>query len=513
VTPPPTELRVLAQLVGADLRLTGGGFQAVSERRPKVPVSSQVTGVTLRSSEVRQGDLFAALPGRSQHGASSIPEAVDWGATGVLTDPEGAAIADLLNLELPLPLLIIDNPRTVLGELSAEVYGHPSRRLAVLGITGTSGKTTTSYFLEAGLVGCGLLTGVIGTVETRIASEVLPSDFTTPEAPDLQMLLQLMLQRGVQAVAMEVSSHALALDRVAATKFAVAAFTNLSQDHLDFHSDIDDYFASKERLFDGRARYGVVNIDDEYGRRLKAAHPEIVTVSATRPDADWTVTDLDIGAAGITNFSVHTPEGLTVPVALELPGSFNVANALLALACIGTAGLDVRLAAPALTGVVVPGRMQSVDCGQPFLAVVDYAHKPGALTAVLDAIRPDVTGRVIVVLGAGGDRDHGKRPMMGRVAADRAEVVIITDDNPRSEDPAAIRAAILSGIEDRHDVVEIPDRRSAIRAAVAAAEAGDAVIVAGKGHEQGQHIGDRMLPFSDVDELTDALHDLLGGRS
>ena len=239
-------------------------------------------------------------------------------------------------------------------------------------------------------------------------------------------------------------------------------------------------------------------------------HPELVTVSAFGGAADWTVTSLQIGAAGITNFTVRTPRGDEFPVALELPGSFNVSNALLALACIDAAGLDARLAAPKLASVVVPGRMQSIDCGQDFLAVVDYAHKPAALAAILSAIRPDVTGKVILVVGAGGDRDRAKRPMMGNAAASAAELVIVTDDNPRSEDPAAIRGEILAGVADadRAKVQEIGDRRSAIRAAVAAAGPGDAVIIAGKGHEQGQYVGDQIIPFSDVDELTAALHDL-----
>jgi UDP-N-acetylmuramoyl-L-alanyl-D-glutamate--2,6-diaminopimelate ligase len=397
----------------------------------------------------------------------------------------------------------------VLGALAAELYGRPSDQLLIIGVTGTSGKTTTSYLVEAGLLGNGLRTGVIGTVETRIGGDVLPSAFTTPEAPDLQALLAVMVERGVQAVAMEVSSHALALHRVGAVRFAVGAFTNLSQDHLDFHSDIEDYFRTKAQLFDGRAAAGVVDIDGEYGRRLAEMHPELITVSVfSGRDAAWTVGDLVIGAGGITNFTVHAPT-VDLPVALELPGSFNVSNAVLALACIAAAGLDPLLAAPMLTSVVVPGRMQSVDCGQPFLAVVDYAHKPAAVTAILEALRPETAGRIILVVGAGGDRDRGKRPLMGAAAAAGADIVIITDDNPRSEDPAAIRAEIRAGIAGEHiaGIQEIGDRGAAIRAAVDAAAPGDTVIVAGKGHEQGQYIGAEMVPFSDVDVLTAALHD------
>jgi UDP-N-acetylmuramoyl-L-alanyl-D-glutamate--2,6-diaminopimelate ligase len=505
-------VRGLANAVGAQVRTVGSGSPD-SDR--SVISRTRVTGVTLRSGDVRPGDLFAAIRGSARHGAAAIPEALDNGAVAILTDPEGVQIAADLDLRGPIPVLVVEAPRKVVGTVAAEIYGRPSDRLLVIGLTGTSGKTTTSYLVEAGLVGCGLRTGVIGTVETRIGSEVLPSALTTPEAPDLQALLQLMLERGVQAVAMEVSSHALAMDRVGATRFAVGAFTNLSHDHLDFHVDIEDYFEAKALLFDGRADAGVVDIDGPYGRRLKQRHPELVTVSAFGTTdgmtADWTIDEIQIGAAGITNFTVRTPRDELIPVALELPGSFNIANALLALACIDAAGLDARLAAPMLAGVVVPGRMQSVDCGQDFLAVVDYAHKPGALDAILAAIRPDTSGRIILVIGAGGDRDTSKRPMMGEAAARGADLVIVTDDNPRSEEPAAIRAEILAGVPrtDRGRVREIGDRGEAIRAAVQAARAGDAVVIAGKGHEQGQQVGNQVLPFADVDELSDALHEAL----
>ncbi|WP_111765042.1 UDP-N-acetylmuramoyl-L-alanyl-D-glutamate--2,6-diaminopimelate ligase [Nakamurella deserti] len=504
----PQSLVRLADLAGARLEFLR---PATDEAGHELPDGADVTvtGITLRSGDVQPGDLFAALPGGRSHGASAVAAAVGAGAVAMLTDPAGAALAREAAPELTLPLLVVDEPRPVLGELAAELYGRPSESLLVIGITGTSGKTTTSYLVEAGLVANGLRTGVIGTVETRIGADVLPSAFTTPEAPDLQALLAVMVERGVQAVAMEVSSHALALHRVGAVRFAVGAFTNLSQDHLDFHADIDDYFRTKAQLFDGRAAAGVVDVDGEYGRRLAAEHPEVATVAAfSGAAADWTVTDLTIGAAGITNFTVHAPAA-DIPVALELPGSFNVSNAVLALACIAAAGLDPLLAAPTLTSVVVPGRMQSVDHGQPFLAVVDYAHKPAALTAVLTALRPDTTGRIVLVIGAGGDRDRGKRALMGAAAVTGADIVVVTDDNPRTEDPAAIRAEILAGIAGvahTATVHEIGDRRAAIRAAVDAAGPGDTVVIAGKGHEQGQYVGDTVIPFSDVDELTDALH-------
>ena len=283
-------------------------------------------------------------------------------------------------------------------------------------------------------------------MQTRIDGEVAPSALTTPEAPDLQALFAVMVERGVSVVAMEVSSHALSLGRVGGTAFAVGAFTNLSQDHLDFHHDMEEYFAAKSLLFDGRAQRHVIDIDDPYGARLAAAHPGALTVSGTGDRAaSWSVADVQVSTHRDPARHPAGPGDRTVTLDLALPGAFNVANAALAMACIDGLGRDVQQAADALTGVVVPGRMERVDAGQDFMAVVDYAHKPAALAAVLDAIRDGLAGRLIVVVGAGGDRDTGKRPVMGAEAAGRADLLIVTDDNPRSEDPAAIRAQVLAG--------------------------------------------------------------------
>jgi UDP-N-acetylmuramoyl-L-alanyl-D-glutamate--2,6-diaminopimelate ligase len=310
---------------------------------------------------------------------------------------------------------------------------------------------------------------------------------------------------------MEVSSHALAMGRVAGTRFAVAAFTNLSQDHLDFHRDMDDYFEAKAALFSaehgGRAKHAVICVDDDWGRRLADRTPGAVTVSTTGP-ADWRAVDAGAGPDGTQGFTAIAPDGAAVPVRLHLPGAFNVANALVALACLDAVGVPAAVAACRFTNVAVPGRMQRIEEGQPFLAIVDYAHKPAAVAALLDALRPLVPGRLIVVLGCGGDRDRGKRPLMGAAAAARAELLIVTDDNPRSEDPAAIRAAMLAGAqaEPRHgDLMEIGDRRAAIAAAVAYAHPGDAVVVAGKGHETGQDVGGVIHPFDDGSQLAAAL--------
>ena len=485
------------------------GGRIVDGPTPAVPAAvGRLTGITLRAQDVRPGDLFAALPGSRAHGAQYADQAGQLGARAVLTDEAGAGLL----AGAPTTLLIVDHPRAHLGAVARLIYGDPSSRLEVVGVTGTSGKTTTCYLLEAALAADGSRSGVIGTVQTRIDGVVTPSALTTPEAPDLQALLAVMVERGVGAVAMEVSSHALALGRVVGTRFAVGAFTNLSQDHLDFHHDMEDYFRAKAMLFDGRAGRHVIGIDTEWGARLAAEHPDALTVSSRAGAADWSVTSVDVAANGVQRVVLAGPGDRAVRLDLAIPGAFNVSNAAVAVACIDALGRDVQQAADVIGAVTVPGRMERVDAGQDFLAVVDYAHKPGALAAVLDAVRDGLTGRLIVVVGAGGDRDTGKRPMMGAECAARADVLIVTDDNPRSEAPAQIRAQVLAGARDAARergirVEEIGDRRAAIRRAVGLAGTGDAVVVAGKGHELGQDIGGVVHPFSDRDEVRAALLD------
>jgi len=388
--------------------------------------------------------------------------------------------------------------------VSAVVYGDPSRRLSVLGVTGTNGKTTTSYLLEAALGAAGRMAGLIGTIETRMHTFdgliAVPAHRTTPEAPDLQATLAVMAEHGVGAVAMEVSSHALALDRVAGTAFEVAAFTNFSQDHLDFHGDLEAYFQAKALLFDGRAKHEVVMIDDSWGARLVG--PDTVTVSAAgNTDARWHSSAVTVSGSR-TSFVAQGPASRRVPVSLSLPGTFNVANAMVALAVLDCIGIDLDLAARGLATAQVPGRMEVVDAGQPFTAIVDYAHSPAAVSTLLAALRPQTGGALILVLGCGGDRDIGKRPLMGEVAARGSDLLIITDDNPRSEDPAAIRAAMRSGAlgvgeAQRGMVLEVEGRADAIAAAVDRAGPEDTVVIAGKGHEQGQEIDGVLTPFDD----------------
>lgn len=527
------------------------------------PGERAVTGVTHDSRQVRPGDLYIALPGATTHGARYVAQALDAGAVAVLTDPTGAALAEPLVGPVgdasPVPVIVLDHPRAWAGEVAAAVYGYPARDLVMLGVTGTNGKTTTTFLLEAGLRQSGLATGLIGTVQTRVGDEVVDSVRTTPEATDVHALLAVMRERGVGACAMEVSSHALAFGRVDGIVFDVVGFTNLSQDHLDFHRDLDDYFATKCRLFHpSRARRAVVCVGDEYGRRLareleipgsalsvwagetervpgggdddtSMSRPAELAAAAPEPLPEslpmWRVS-----AAG-SGWQLASPAGPAVPLEVPLPGDFNVTNAALAVAMLGEAGIDAGLAAAGVAACTgVPGRMENVEVSRTDTpaAVVDYAHTPDAVQNVLRALRrrpvaggrerPDVraarggrAGRLIAVVGAGGDRDREKRGDMGMAAARHADVVVVTDDNPRSEDPAAIRATVLAGAQavppdERAHLVEVADRRAAIRAALEHARGPqDTVAVLGKGHEQGQEMAGTVHPFDDRAVLREEL--------
>ncbi len=473
-----------------------------------------VTGVTHDSRRVQPGDLYAALPGSQHHGAKFCQDAASAGAVAVLTDPAGRENAR----QSGLPVFVVSDPRARLGEVASWVYRHPSARLLLIGVTGTSGKTTTTYLLDSGLRRAGYLTGLIGGVETRIGGVAEASKLTTPEATDLQALFATMAERGVTAAAMEVSSHALALGRVSGTSYAVAIFTNLSQDHLDFHGNLDAYFAAKATLFTpGYARMGVVNIDDAYGRRLAdGARIPVVTISASGDEgADWRATDVRGGADGST-FRIVGPGGVEADASVSLPGPYNVANALGAVVALVEAGVHL---ATAVAGVAecpgVPGRLERVDAGQDFTVLVDYSHKPGAVEAVLRGLRPVTGGRLTIVLGCGGDRDTAKRPLMGAAAASLADTAILTSDNPRSEDPLAILAEMLEGVltiaePDRARIIVEPDRGAAIALAVAMADKGDVLVIAGKGHERGQYVGRTVLPFDDREVAGEALTRRLG---
>jgi UDP-N-acetylmuramoyl-L-alanyl-D-glutamate--2,6-diaminopimelate ligase len=470
-----------------------------------------VTGVTHDSAAVQPGDLYAALHGSRHHGAEFCRQAAAAGAVAVLTDLAGRERA----IACGLPVFVVTEPRARLGEVASWVYGNPSGRLMLVGVTGTSGKTSTTYLIESGLRHAGHLTGLIGGVETRVGAVVETSRLTTPEATDLQALLAVMAEERVSAAVMEVSSHALALGRVAGAFYEVAVFTNLSQDHLDFHADMDSYFAAKAELFTPRyARSAVVNIDDGRGRRLAAQAPiPVTTFSASgRAEADWRATDVRCGADGST-FVVVGPGGVQADASVTLPGPFNVANALAAIVALVEVGVGLATAVAGVAACAgVPGRLERVEAGHDLTVLVDYSHKPGAVEAVLHALRPVTQGSLRIVLGCGGDRDAGKRPLMGAAAAGLADVAILTSDNPRSEDPLEILSQMLAGVlsvpePDRAHVIIEPDRADAIALAIGGASKGDVVLIAGKGHERGQYVADQVIPFDDREVAAQAVAD------
>ncbi|ANH39145.1 UDP-N-acetylmuramoyl-L-alanyl-D-glutamate--2,6-diaminopimelate ligase [Nocardioides dokdonensis FR1436] len=485
--------------------LVGWARQALAmvEHRGADPVLS---GVSLSSQRIRAGDLYAALPGARAHGADFATDALEAGAVAVLTDPAGAE-----RVPAGVPLLVTEDPRRILGRLSARVYGNPAEKLTMIGVTGTQGKTTTTRLLEGGLVEAGLVGAVIGTVGTRVAGRDVVTSLTTPEAPDLHGLFAVMVEQGVDVCAMEVSSHALVLGRVDGVVFDLAVFLNLGRDHLDFHDTVEEYYAAKASLFTPeRARRALVNLDDEHGRRLaQETTLPVATFSTTGAPADWGVTEI-AASPSRTDFRVLGPAHRAFVAGVPLAGSFNVSNALAAVAAVGESGagdadpLDVAAqVAAGISGLPgVPGRLESVEAGQDFEIVVDYAHKPDAVEAALGALRPLTAQQLVLVIGAGGDRDTGKRAVMGEIGARLADVIVVTDDNPRTEDPAAIRAAVLEGAGQvpeaaRAEVLEVGDRRAAIEAALRRAGTGDIVLVAGKGHESGQEVAGVVHPFDD----------------
>ncbi len=443
----------------------------------------EVRDLAYDARSVTPGAVFFCVPGSRADGHDFAPEAVERGAVALVVERP---------LELPVPQVVVPNARTAMAAVADEFFGRPTQELEVAGVTGTSGKTTTAFLLFAILAAAGRRPGLLGTVEARVGGERRGVERTTPEAIDLQRLFREMLDVGDRSCAIEASSHASQLHRLDRVRFAALVFTNLSQDHLDFHGDMESYFQAKRRLFLEGTPPAAINVGDEYGRRLAAELPDALTFGFTG--------DAQVGPAAL--------EGIDV----KLRGRFNVENALGALAAGRLLGVDDAVIARGIESVRgVPGRFESVDEGQPFAVIVDYAHKPGALENVLRAARDLARGgRVISVVGAGGDRDRGKRPVMGRLASELADIVIVTSDNPRSEDPQAIIDEIVSGVVG--DVEIEPDRSAAIARAVELAREGDVVVIAGKGAEQGQQFADRTIPFDDREAARDALR-RLGART
>ena len=459
-----------------------------------------ITDVTHDSRLVKPGDLFVAVRGYETDGHRYLDDAVESGA---------AAVAVEQAADIKTPQLVVADTRAALGPLAAAVHGEPSRKISVIGVTGTNGKTTVTHLIEGIVDAAGLKPGVIGTVGARIAGVSIPVPRTTPEASDLQRLLDQMVGAGVDVAAIEVSSHALALNRVDGTWFAVGAFTNLMRDHLDFHGDMDTYFATKRELFSSaRVERAVVAVDDEAGRSIAGASAVPVTTTAVDHDAQVTAVDIATTMDG-SAFTIVTPEG-SYAASIPLPGAFNVKNALVAAAIAREIGIDEQAIVAGLGGVgAIPGRFESVVAGQPFAVVVDYAHTPDAVKAVVASARQITNGRVITVIGAGGDRDREKRPAMGAAAA-AADLAVITSDNPRSEDPQAIIADMIAGVPKGADVITEPDRRTAIRSALNSAGEADLVLILGKGHEQGQELGDTTLPFDDRVVAAEELRSIRG---
>jgi UDP-N-acetylmuramoyl-L-alanyl-D-glutamate--2,6-diaminopimelate ligase len=457
----------------------------------------EIVAITHDSRRAVRGCCFACIPGAVTDGHDHAPAAVEHGA-----------VALLVERPLPLPVAQAEVPsvRAALGPVAAAFHGHPSAAMRVLGVTGTNGKTTTTHLLEAIARRGGDRVGVVGTVGARIAGDTLELAHTTPEASDLQELLARMRDAGTGTVAMEVSSHALDQHRVDAVRFAAVCFTNLSHDHLDYHGDLDAYFEAKARLFERVfAPAAAVNVDDarggELAARARADGLDVWTFGVDDPHADITTLASELGARGTRATLVDHRSGAEATVDLPLVGAFNLSNALAAAATARAAGIPFATVAAGLGDpVVVPGRMERIDAGQPFTVLVDYAHTPDALARVLAAARPLAAdgGRVLCVFGAGGDRDPAKRPAMGAAVAGAADVAVVTNDNPRSEDPQAIADAIRAGFERGGASVRVDlDRRAAIAWALAEAAAGDVVVLAGKGHETGQTAGGRTVPFDD----------------
>lgn len=477
---------------------------------PGAPATVLVSGVALDSRRVQPGDLYLGLPGEKTHGARFAAQAIHNGAVAVLTDPQGK----LMIAEESVPVITVADPRREMARIAAQVYGYPSDRLGMYAVTGTAGKTSTSFLVAAGLAAAGLRTGTIGTIGFRLDDQPLDlgrSTITTPESPDLQALLAVMVERGAQAIAMEVSSHAMALHRADWIAFDVAGFTNLGHDHLDFHGDQEHYYQAKARLFlSGQVRNAVVNVDDPWGRRLveEIRADGRAAVYGIGNGADYQVLHTRTDSTGRSRVLAKLRDR-EVGFEIGMLGDFNVRNALMAAAMLDLSPLELDKALAGLPAAVVPGRMQRIELAAPApQVVVDFAHTPESIAAALSALPQ---GRVIAVVGAGGERDQAKRAPMGAAAARYAAEVIVTDDNPRSEDPAVIRAAVLAGARQGTAVVrEVGDRRLAIRLALADAGPGDWVAILGKGHEPGQQVATGMIPFDDVTVVGEEWEGLAG---
>ena len=479
-------------------RIPGRTLRAVSElisaasKHPNLE-KILITGVSIDSHQIEAGDLFVAVAGTKVHGATYAGNAKLNGAVAVLTDEVGAALIT------DLPVLVVTDPRASAGAIAAWLHNEPMRDMFSVGVTGTNGKTTITTLLHQIAMAASRQSGLVGTVETRIGTEVVEALRTTPEAPELQSLAAVMRERHMRNLFMEVSSHAVSLNRISGSHFDIAAFTNLSQDHLDFHIDMDSYFAAKAALFSYKyADTAYINIDSTWAKKLLEIQDlPVVSISRNTKSADWYFERIEVGT-GSTAIAIRGIGGILIETTTKLVGDFNLDNLLMAIAISVASGIDpIDIAAitPSLTGA--EGRLEKVDLGQSFTALVDYAHSPDSVVRVLETLRESTNGKVIAVLGCGGDRDKSKRPLMGAALLAGADIAIFTSDNPRSEDPAQIVKGMVSGLTlPATSSIEL-DRKRAIEIAVAAARPGDIVVILGKGHEPGQEIAGVKHNFDD----------------
>jgi len=453
-----------------------------------------VTGITHDSRLVRPGDLYIAAPGANAHGIEFVEQALSNGAVAIATDATGYKVLGLKQV----PCLVLTDARKDMATLAASIYGHPEKKLKLVGVTGTNGKTTTTHILRSIFLDSGSHVGVIGTLGTYFDLEAVPSARTTPESTDLFVVLAVMVEWGITHVFMEVSSHALELNRVLGLQFDVAIFTNLTQDHLDFHGSMENYFAAKAKLFTpSYAKTAVIYVSDDWGKKLFAqATIPAISIGST---GDWKTQPATSNSSGYTSQEIQRPDGVSFSIEVNMLGAFNAANASCALAASEILGLPLAQGIKSLRNIkAIPGRLEEVTVSGSARVIVDYAHTPDAVATALTAISESGAKQLITVIGCGGDRDSSKRPIMGKVAAQLSSIVIITDDNPRSEDPAKIRSQMMAGIDSESTkVFDIANRREAIAMALRIAQPDDVIAILGKGHETGQEINGEVFPFDD----------------
>ena len=483
------------------LSKVAGAVSATCELSEAELSKIEISGLTHNDSQVDPGDLFIAIPGANRHGAEFAMSAVSKGAVAILTDSVGAAYVK------GTPVLVVEDPRRIAGNIAALLYNEPMRDLASIGITGTNGKTTVSTLIYQIFEAAGRDCGLIGTIETRIGKDAIESSRTTPEATDLQALSAVMRERHMRHLVMEVSSHAMVLHRMQGAHFAFVGFTNLTQDHLDFHGDIESYFAAKAKLFTHEfADQAVINIDSKYGAQLASTTAlPVISLSRLNPQAIWHFTDIDASGKHV-HFKIRGSGGILIESSTKLRGGYNLDNLLMAIAIAVESGvdpIDIAAAVPTLSGAA--GRLEEVSVGQSYSAFVDYAHTPDAVSNVLESIREFTSGKVIAVLGCGGDRDSSKRPLMGQALLKGCDVAVFTSDNPRSEDPSQILKEMVGKLKVSEPTRVIEDRKSAIEYAISLASQGDTIAILGKGHELGQEIAGKKLDFDDRKVLAQAI--------